>query len=556
MESGLSVESVELSESKGASSAELVEDQRTRSSVLLKLQSWFSPLLLSHHPPAPPSPSLAQRLKYSLLCPPHGRCGDLTTLLVILTTLWAGSYALLGPLSLPTSDLITVNIQGGAVFTTLLLLVSAVLGGKVVECVRLPPLLGMLLVGMFLSNAPGVKEVGRLDSSWSSAIRSTALVVILIRAGLGLDPDKLRRLSGMVFRLAFLPCLAESCTVALASHFILGLPWLWAFMLGFVLAAVSPAVVVPCLLSLQQRGLGVNKGVPTLVIAAASVDDVLAISCFTILLGVIFNPSGDLTRTVLQGPLEVLVGVLYGLLWGVMTIFLPPSPSPGRRLIMLLGGGLLAVFGLPRLELPGAGPLAVLVMAFVVGLGWRRQGWADTNPVTEVLADLWTILQPLLFSLIGAEVDLAKLDLEVLGLAVVVLVIGLIVRLIISQLSVLGGDLNLQERIFVSLAWLPKATVQAAIGPKALDTAKELLLTSYPGQECPGAGQENLTLSTGEGLSLAETCEMIDHGNIILTVAVSVIIITAPIGAVAILLSGPRLLSREDPPKEREEHEA
>ena len=88
---------------------------------------------------------------------------------------------------------------------------------------------------------------------------------------------------------------------------------------------------------------------------------------------------------------------------------------------MLLGGGLLAVFGLPLLELPGAGPLAVLVMAFLVGLGWRRQGWADSNPVTDVLADLWTVLQPLLFSLIGAEVDLAKLDLNVLGLAVAVL---------------------------------------------------------------------------------------------------------------------------------------
>ena len=167
-------------------------------------------------------------------------------------------------------------------------------------------------------------------------------------------------------------------------------------MLGFVLAAVSPAVVVPCLLALQARGLGVDKGemivypnlsyvtraknvgIPTLVIAAASIDDVLAISCFTVLVGVTFNPGSDLARTALQGPLEVVAGLGYGLLLGTTATFLPPAagtePSAAQRLAVVVGGGLLALFGLPHLELPGAGPLAVLVMAFVVGLGWRRQG--------------------------------------------------------------------------------------------------------------------------------------------------------------------------------------
>ena len=223
------------------------------------------------------------------------------------------------------------------------------------------------------------------------------------------------------------------------------LPWLWGFMLGFVLSAVSPAVVVPCLLSLQSRGLGVAKGglgisslvvfsqnklshqpgIPTLVIAAASIDDVLAISCFTILVGIIFNPNTDLAGTVLQGPLEVFVGLIYGLFYGLLAVYLPAEPtSTGQRLVVLVGGGLLALFGLPHLDLPGAGPLAVLVMAFVVGLGWRRQGWGDDNPVTSHLATAWTLLQPLLFSLIGAEVDTDKLDTNVLGLAVVVIIIG------------------------------------------------------------------------------------------------------------------------------------
>ena len=104
----------------------------------------------------------------------------------------------------------------------------------------------------------------------------------------------------MVFRLAFTPCLVETVVVAITSHFLLGLPWLWGFMLGFVLSAVSPAVVVPCLLQLQERGLGVDKGIPTLVITAASVDDVLAISGFTILLGITFKPDVGLAERIFQ----------------------------------------------------------------------------------------------------------------------------------------------------------------------------------------------------------------------------------------------------------------
>ena len=151
----------------------------------------------------------------------------------------------------------------------------------------------------------------------------------------------------------------------------------------------------------------------------------LAISCFTILLGVTFNPSDDIARTVLQGPIEVIVGIIYGVVSGILCTYLPPSSSnTGQRLVMVVGAGLLALFGLPHLDLPGAGPLAVLVMAFVVGLGWRRQGWGDDNEVTRRLASGWLVLQPLLFSLIGAEVDVEKLDTNVLGLAVLVICLG------------------------------------------------------------------------------------------------------------------------------------
>ena len=339
------MESVEITTLSTTNTDLAPEDQQKsqpRSSVLTKLESWLSPVLVSRHPPFPSSAGPAERLKYSCLCPPHGWLGDLLTLATLLLTVWAVSYSLLGPLALPTPEVITVNIQGGAVFTSLLLLVCSVLGGKMVELVRLPPLLGMLLVGMLLANVPHIKTVGRLEPGWSSAIRSTALVVILIRAGLGLDPVKLRSLSGMVFRLAFLPCLAESSTVALASHLILGLPVIWGFMLGFVLAAVSPAVIIPCLMSLSERGYGVAKGVPTLVISACAADDVVAISGlvlssffpiivpprFGIFLGISFNENADTLQLALHGPIEVAIGLSFGLGWGLLAQWLPSKESP------------------------------------------------------------------------------------------------------------------------------------------------------------------------------------------------------------------------------------
>ena len=145
-----------------------------------------------------------------------------------------------------------------------------------------------------------------------------------------------------------------------------------------------------------------------MVIAAASMDDVLAISCFTILLGITFNTNPDLILLILHGPLEILVALVWGLTWGLLITFLPPSPNPNStmRLVLLCGGALLALFGSDLIHLKGAGALAILVMAFTAGVGWRKQGWeGDSNPVTESLAALWVFFQPLLFSLIGAEIQ-------------------------------------------------------------------------------------------------------------------------------------------------------
>ncbi|WAR20709.1 SL9B2-like protein [Mya arenaria] len=459
--------------------------------------------------PLPHEPSIPQMISYSLRCPPHGKLAKYLMFVLMFGVSWAVLISLTGPQGLP----------GGNFFSLVILFFFCVIGGYLVTFIRLPPLLGMLIVGCLLRNVPKIDIVGNnLDSGWSSALRQIALTVILIRAGLGLDPAALRKLSFAVVRLAFSPCLMECVAEAVAAHFLLGLPWIWCFMLGFVLAAVSPAVVVPSLLNLSDRGYGINKGIPTLVIAAASIDDVLAITGFGVCLGIAFS-EGDLALSILKGPLEAIVGVLYGILGGLIIWYIPNRASRHvilYRTFLLFGLGLMSTFGSSKMEFPGAGPLGCLTLAFVAGFRWKKEDWSSNGgkePMTQIVAILWMIFQPLLFGLIGSAVDISKIDAGSVGKGIGVLGIGMVIRLIVSFFSVFGTDLNLKERLFIPFAWLPKATVQAAIGALAMDKAMEM--------------------GDSEGVA---------YGKEILTLAVLSIVITAPIGAAIIAITGPILL--------------
>ena len=133
--------------------------------------------------------------------------------------------------------------------------------------------------------------------------------------------------------------------------------------------------------------------------------------------------------------------------------------------MILFGGGLIALFGAHLIHYDGAGGLATIIMAFVAGIQWRREGWGDHNPVTKTFQRMWIILQPVIFALIGTEIQVDKIDLETLGYSLLVLVLALIIRMFATYAAVMGGELNVKEKIFMAFAWLPKATVQAALGP-------------------------------------------------------------------------------------------
>ena len=247
----------------------------------------------------------------------------------------------------------------------------------------MPFLLGSLLAGLTLRNTNyGIGSDSRLQD-WSSGLRTFALGVIMLRAGLHLDIQALIRLKGPAVRLAALPCTIEATVVAVLSWKLWGFDWATAYMLGFVVAAVSPAVVVPGIINLSQRGYGTAKGIPTLVLAAASFDDVLAITGFNIALGVKFA-EGSVAWNVAKGPVEILIGVLAGGLVGTCTSRLTRKPTSAlTRTLFVLTAAMACIFGAQSVHLGGAGALACLVLGNSTRLGWSPEEMTQVGTGTD-----------------------------------------------------------------------------------------------------------------------------------------------------------------------------
>ncbi|XP_013360834.1 PREDICTED: sodium/hydrogen exchanger 9B1 isoform X2 [Chinchilla lanigera] len=352
-------------------------------------------------------PQTKKRIYFS--CPPQGIVNKIMTNGVIFFMSWCTLWVFLGPEVLPD----------GKLFGLVIIFYSAILGGTLLQLIRipavppLPPLLGMLLAGFIIRNIPSISEHIKVPMKWSSALRSTALTIILIRAGLGLDPEVLRQMKRVCFRLSFGPCIIEACSAAVFSHFIMDFPWQWGFLLGFVLGAVSPAVVVPSMLRLQEAGYGVEKGIPTVLIAASSMDDIVAITGFNTFLNLIFS-QGSILHNVLTTLWDVLVGVLVGTVFGVFIQYFPSEDQekvPMKRAFLILSMSVSAVLGSQHIGLHGAGGLFTLVLCFTAGLKWTK----DKIRVQKLITNAWDIFEPLLFGLVGSEVSVSSLESNAIG---------------------------------------------------------------------------------------------------------------------------------------------
>ncbi|CAH0700695.1 unnamed protein product [Spodoptera exigua] len=450
------------------------------------------------------------------LCPSYRQFAQNIAVLIIGILVWVIVWIVMGETAAP----------GGQLFSFAVLTIAAYFGGwLMLKITTLPALIGMLIVGIIMKNA-GLVNFDETYQHVASYIRKIALTIILTRAGLDLDPNAMKKYFLTVIKLALVPWTFECILCAVLAYFLLGLPWNWAFLLSSIVAAVSPAVIVPCLFRLREKGYGVSKGIPTLVLAVSGVDDAASVAVFGIVSSIMFS-SASLTMNVIQGPLSVIGGIVLGILCGYLVKFVPERNDAflvPLRVILLLAGGLMMVLGSEEIGWGGAGPLAVIAFAFVACKNWTDLGWElEDNPVATAFEIFWMFFEPMLFAVTGAQVVIADLEPHLVLIGGGILVLCAVLRAIVTSTCAVRSNLNMKEKIFVGLAWMAKATVQAALGPVALDEVRKM------------AGGEPDPV-------------MIEYAETVITVCIMSIVITAPIGAIVITLTGPKLLSRTTKP--------
>ncbi|XP_018326683.1 sodium/hydrogen exchanger 9B2 isoform X2 [Agrilus planipennis] len=468
---------------------------------------WYSFCLKCRSKESHPSwrPSFWSKACPYPFCPTYRQFSRIVAISLIGLLAWGIVYSVIGDTAAP----------GGQLFQLIFLSIAAHFGGWLMTLTTLPALIGMLAVGLLFGNV-GLVEFDDSFAEVTKVLREIALVIILTRAGLDLDPQALKKLKFTVLKLGVGPWLIEAAVITVMSRFLLQLPWDWSMLLGSIVAAVSPAVVVPCLFRLRRKGYGVAKGIPTLIIAVAGIDDALSVAGFGIIRSIMFS-NDTLLMQILQGPICVIGGIGFGILWGAISSVAPERYDPfvvPLRIIMLLSGGLIAVMGSEVIGYSGAGPLGCVAAAFVSLCFWTKQGWeVEDNPAAIAFEIFWMIFEPILFGVTGAQVKFSELSPDVVSIGLGCLVGGIVLRICGTALLGIGCRLNLKEKFFVGIAWMSKATVQAALGPIPLS----LVGTN------------------------ADTTE---YANKVLMVCVLSIILTAPTGATLITIFGPRLLTK------------
>lgn len=374
---------------------------------------------------------------------------------------------------------------------------------------RVPGLIGMLFTGIVL----GPYFLGRLAPELlnvSPDLRLIALIVILLRAGLEISRSTLNQVGRLVILLAVVPAVMEIITVTLLGPPLLHLTYLESAILGAILGAVSPAVVVPLMIDLIEQRRGAEKGIPTMVLAASSIDDVTVIVIYSVLIGLYTGQQVSIAGQLAGIPLSVVLGIAVGLGVGVVLyhLFDRFQPRDTKMALILLALSIMLV----RVEnlLQGIIPFAALLSVMSIGFILLERREHVAHQLSANFAKIWVFAEILLFTMVGAQVNVSvALQTGLAGAALIAL--GLVGRSVGSYLCLLGSDLNPKERWFVVVAYLPKATVQAAIGAAPLAAMQAAGMSSAPGQ-------------------------------VILATAVLSILLTAPVGAFAIEHMGRRVL--------------
>ena len=386
-----------------------------------------------------------------------------------------------------------------------LILILGMFMGWICRKMKLPALLGMLITGIIL----GPYGLNLLDDSIlgiSAELRKIALIIILTRAGLGLDLSGLKKIGRPAVLMCFVPASFELLGMILLAPKLMGLSVLESAVMGAVLAAVSPAVVVPRMVKLMDEGYGVKEGIPQLILAGASVDDVYVIVLFSTFVGMMQGEGASILKFV-NIPVSIFFGIAIGLFLGVLLAYFFKKVhirDTSKVLIILSISFLLVVI---EDKLTTAITFSSLIAVMFIGIGLQKKREAVAKRLSVKYGKLWVAAEVFLFVLVGATVNIEYLG-KIGAKAFIVIIGALIFRMFGVFVCLLGTNLKRKERLFAMMAYTPKATVQAAIG--------------------------------GIPLALGLAC-----GDIVLTVAVLAIVFTAPLGAFAIDWSYKKLLNKQ-----------
>lgn len=391
-------------------------------------------------------------------------------------------------------------------FSIALILLLGLLLSSFFQKIKLPGLLGMIIVGIILSPY-ALNLIDESILNISADLRQIALVIILTRAGLALDLSDLKKVGRPAILMCFVPACIEMLGTILIAPVLFGITHLEAAIMGSVLAAVSPAVIVPRMIRLIEEGYGTNKGIPELLLAGASVDDVFVIVMFTAFTSLV--STGELSViSFLQIPVSIILGIAAGILVGSLLIrfFRRFHMRDSVKLLIILSFSFLLIELQNRLE--GIIPISGLLGIMSLGIVMKKNYPVLAQRLSGKYNKLWVAAEVFLFVLVGATVDLRYAVSAGMN-AILLLLAALLFRMLGVALSLIKTNLSHRERLFCMLAYLPKATVQAAIG-------------AIP-------------------LSMGLAC-----GQIVLTVAVLSILITAPLGAVCVDNLYTKLLHKAD----------
>jgi NhaP-type Na+/H+ or K+/H+ antiporter len=376
--------------------------------------------------------------------------------------------------------------------------------GVLFEKIKLPKIIGMIFIGILIG--PSVLNI--INGSVlniSAELRQTALVIILTRAGLSLDLENLKKIGRPALLMCFVPAIFEIAVITLIAPPLLGVTIFEALLIGSVVAAVSPAIIIPRMLKLQEAGYGKNKNVPELIMAGASVDDIFVIVLFYAFLGLSSGNALNL-RTLVEIPVSIILGIIIGIVVGLgISRTLKKITVNEITQFLIVFAMSLALLGFEtfiQTHVKFSALISIITLGMVIFL--------DNKIVATILqkqyASLWVFFEIILFVLVGISVDLNYV-LSAGFMPIVVILIALIGRTIGVYISLIFTNLNFKERLFIIISYIPKATVQASIGAIALTN----------------------------GLSV---------GPLVLTIAVLSILITAPIGAILTDLSYKKLLQQ------------